>query len=66
MVVDRGLPKDILGGCLQLARVADTPLLGIDLAQDTAGQWIFAAATPMPDLRVGGDAFLNALVETWR
>jgi hypothetical protein len=57
------LPPEISKACKELARLADTPLLGIELAIDSAADqsWTFAGATSMPDLRIGGEPFLNEL-----
>ncbi|MEV7189750.1 hypothetical protein [Kitasatospora sp. NPDC093102] len=47
--------------CVRLARLAGTDLLGIDLRRDGGDRAVFAGADPMPDLRLGGDAFLDTL-----
>ncbi|HEX2093713.1 MAG TPA: hypothetical protein VHG28_15025 [Longimicrobiaceae bacterium] len=60
-VVGDDLPRGIREGCRRLARLAGTALLGISLAPGTAAGWAFAGATPLPDLRPGGDALLDAL-----
>ena len=56
------LPPHIADACKALARLAQNRLLGIEL---TLGQshrlWTFAGATPMPDLRLGGEALLDEL-----
>ena len=56
------LPPQISAGCVQLAQISKTPLLGIEL---TIGQspalWTFAGATPIPDLRLGGEPLLDEL-----
>lgn len=61
-VFGANLPAPISNGCKELARIAQTPLLGIEL---TVGQshvpWTFAGATPMPDLRLGGEPLLDEL-----
>jgi hypothetical protein len=54
------VPADLLNGCLQLAQLVDTRLLGIDFIQDN-GAWWFAGASPMPDLRTGGEPLLDCL-----
>jgi hypothetical protein len=54
-------PEEILDGCRRLAQLAETPLLGIDFAAGPAGAWTFAGAGPAPDLRLGGDRFLDQL-----
>jgi len=58
------LPSRILAGCLRLAQLAKAGLLGIEFAASASENgWTFAGATPMPDLRVGGEPLLNALAE---
>lgn len=55
-------PDGVLEGCLRLANLAETALLGIDFAATAAaGPWTFAGASPFPDLRLGGPALLDAL-----
>ncbi len=54
-------PSDIIEGCLSLAEVSGTGLLGIEFAQGPESHWTFAGATPMPDLRLGGEELLDAL-----
>ena len=51
-------------GCLKLAELAKTPLLGIDFKKGTSKSWIFAGATPMPNLRLGGIRLLETLKNT--
>ncbi|MEU5431812.1 hypothetical protein AB0G73_00355 [Streptomyces sp. NPDC020719] len=48
--------------CVRLARLADTDLLGIGLHRDGGQRVVFAGANPLPDLRPGGDAFLDRLL----
>ena len=61
-VVGPTLPREIRDGCLRLAHLAQTPLLGIEFVRDTAySSWSFAGATHMPDLRLGGEPLLDAL-----
>jgi hypothetical protein len=56
------LPPAISRACRELARLARTPLLGIELAiGNSPDSWTFAGATPMPDLRLGGEALLDTL-----
>lgn len=59
-VVGPSLPQEIRAGCLRLAQLSQTPLLGIDFAA-SGNTWTFAGATPMPDLRLGGEPLLDAL-----
>lgn len=48
--------------CARLAAMSDTRLLGV-LLDATSGD--FVAATPLPDLRVGGPPLLDALSGRW-
>lgn len=52
---------DVVAGCRRLAELSRTGLLGIDLVRDPDGSWVFAGATPQPDLRSGGAPLLDAL-----
>ena len=61
-VIGESLPVEFREGCVRLAALSETPLLGIEFAPSESGKsWIFAGATPVPDLRLGGDALLDAL-----
>ena len=58
------LPPHIGDACKALARLAQTPLLGIELTvQQSNGtaRWTFAGATLLPDLRLGGEPLLDEL-----
>lgn len=59
-------PRDVLAGCIRLAKLAGTPLLGVDFAQGLAGSWTFAGANPWPDLRLGGELLLDHLAAALR
>lgn len=63
-VVGPSLSPTLREGCQRLAALAQTPLLGIDFGFDAAGRWVFVGATPQPELRRGGEAFLDALALT--
>jgi hypothetical protein len=56
------LPQSVRTGCCELARISQTPMLGVELAysQET-NSWLFDGATPMPDLRLGGEPLLDVL-----
>jgi hypothetical protein len=54
-------PASVLAGCGRLAALSSTELLGVEFTDGTAGSWNFAGATPLPDLRFGGEALLDAL-----
>ncbi|MFF9642963.1 hypothetical protein [Kitasatospora aureofaciens] len=48
---------------VRLARLAGTDLLGIDLRREDGRPALFAGASPLPDLRPGGEAFLDHLLK---
>lgn len=54
-------PPPILAGCRALARLAEVDLLGVEFVAEASRAWTFAGATPLPDLRLGGAALLDAL-----
>jgi hypothetical protein len=60
-------PPGLDAGCLRLARLTRSDILGVDFAH-MQGAWRFVGATPVPDLRVGGSdcaaALLRALTAT--
>lgn len=55
------LPEEAGLAAQRLATSAMIPLLGITLAKMPDGGTLFISATPTPDLRIGGAAFLDAL-----
>ena len=55
------LPQDLERAAGRLAESAGIPLLGITVAWTVDGRGLFTGATPAPDLRTGGAAFLDAL-----
>lgn len=65
-VMGREAPDDVVKGCTRLAELAETPLLGVDFTEVQADDWCFAGASPMPDLRLGGERLLNALEQALR
>jgi hypothetical protein len=61
-VVGPALPPELRAGCVRLAQLAQTRLLGVELATDgPSNSSVFAGASPMPDLRAGGEPLLDAL-----
>lgn len=48
--------------CVRLARLARTDLLGIELHPGDGQRMLFGGASPLPDLRSGGDAFIDHLL----
>ncbi|MFC9502317.1 hypothetical protein [Streptomyces sp. NPDC057002] len=51
---------EVVPACVRLARLADTQLLGVGLCHDGTSV-CFTGATPVPDLRLGGDALVDGL-----
>jgi hypothetical protein len=58
-----GVPGDVAEQSRRLAGLAGEPVLGIRLGSDLAGGWTFIGADPAPDLRIAGDAGLDALAD---
>jgi hypothetical protein len=58
-----GVPGDVAERSRRLAGLAKEPVLGIRLGSDVAGGWTFVRADPAPDLRIAGEAGLDALAE---
>jgi hypothetical protein len=50
--------------CRRLAMLSDTPILGITFADGLTSPVV--GATPLPDVRAGGDAMIEALTEALR
>jgi hypothetical protein len=65
-VVGTALPSHIRHGCRRLAELSHTALLGVEFTAGSAGAWTFAGATPLPDLRLGGETLLDALAGALR
>jgi len=59
------MPDAFRLGCARLAELADTALLGVEFLA-RGGDWQFVSATPLPDLRQGGESLLHALAESLR
>jgi hypothetical protein len=57
-----GLPATILDGCVRLAKASAETLLGVDLAPGPDGRLAVIGASPNPDLRLGGEPLIDALV----
>lgn len=58
------LPKSFYEPLTRLINLSGLRLCGMSFYRMRAGELLFASATPLPDLRLGGEAFLDALVET--
>ena len=59
--VGSSAPSDVASGCLRLAKLAETELLGIEFVEGDQGEWTFAGAHTQPDLSRGGPALLDGL-----
>ena len=57
------VPGDVVDCCLRLARLAGDDLFGVDLVEVSPGSWTMVSATAMPDVRLGGEAVLDALAK---
>lgn len=60
-VVGEALPAHARERCETLARLSDTRLLGVTLAESALGGLSFVEATHHPDLRLGGRPLLDAI-----
>jgi hypothetical protein len=60
------VPSEIREACVGLAALAGEAVLGIELVPSLTGPWTFVGASPMPDLRLGGEDLLDALAELMR
>lgn len=61
-VIAPGAPEEIAQGCYRLSSIVGMPILGIDFTITPNGEWLFSGASPAPDLRLGGELALDALV----
>ena len=59
------LPKELETAGARLAEIVGLPLLGITLGWTPDGQALLLAATSTPDLRSGGEEFLDALARSF-
>jgi hypothetical protein len=57
-----GLPATVRAGCVRMAELAGATVLGVELAADGR----VTGATPLPDLRLGGDRALDLLAAALR
>jgi hypothetical protein len=60
-VFGAAVPDELAAGCRRLADDAGTAVLGIDFHVDPSGHWLFADATPCPDLSLGGMPLLRRM-----
>jgi hypothetical protein len=54
-------PASVTAGCRRLAELSETTLLGVQFHVTSMHDWIFTAATPTPDFRLGGEDLLDGL-----
>lgn len=62
-VTGTSAPDEVKQACVRFAQEARTELLGLDFVEGAAGPWTFVGANPMPDLRWGGPALIDALID---
>lgn len=60
-IVDTGVAPEVLDGCLRLARLSRTPMLGVRFDIDGTGRHVFVGADTRPNLRLIGEPLLDAL-----
>lgn len=66
IVLDNGCfgpsrPAPVTEGCVRLAELSENRLLGVGFQITRENSWLVTAVTPLPDLRIGGQALLDAL-----
>ena len=54
-------PAPVAEGCVRLAELSETRLLGVTFEITRDHLWLVSAITPLPDLRTGGVELLDAL-----
>ena len=54
-------PAQIVEGCQRLGALSKTALLGAEFTVGPGDRWAFVGATTHPDLRLGGEPFLDLL-----
>lgn len=57
------LVQSLRPSIVRLASISGLRLLGVEFYTSVDGKALFAQATPLPDLRLGGEALLDALAE---
>ncbi|MEA3016815.1 MAG: hypothetical protein QOI38_1537 [Sphingomonadales bacterium] len=57
------LPSDLEAACRRLGALCGTALIGVDFARDGDGGWAMIGATPIPNLMLGGEPLIDALLE---
>jgi hypothetical protein len=54
-------PTEVEEAAVELSRLSATPLLGLEFTED----WRLVAASPVPDLRLGGSAVVSAVARAF-
>jgi hypothetical protein len=54
-------PKDIADGCVRLAELNGLGVAGFQFTVTPEEGWRLAGASPQPEMRAGGEPFLDAL-----
>jgi hypothetical protein len=62
-VFGAAVPEGVAKACRRLVSDAGTQMLGIELSEDSRGEWQFSNAVSSPDLRRGGVAMLQSLAQ---
>ena len=57
-------PAEIKAACARLSELSATELLGVGFELTGCGEWIFNAATPFPELRLGENRLLDLLFQS--
>lgn len=60
-MVDTGITDELRQGCINLAFLSNTPLLGVQFRHHRDGTLLFAGANPRPQLELAGTAVIDAL-----
>lgn len=63
VIAGNDIPASLIESCRNLSDLSRVPLLGVDLALSSSGDWRFLGASSTPELRLGGDRVLNALAQ---
>ncbi len=62
---DRKFSESWRASTIQLSKLSGLRLLGVDFASGPDDELCFASGSPLPDLRLGGDALLDGLAQAF-
>lgn len=65
-VIAPGAPLELVESCRLFASLARLPLVGINFVVALDGTWVCHGASPLPDLRAGGSALIDALARSFK